>query len=49
MKTSVNMPDEMILDLDSLADKRMSNRSQIIKQAIKEHLDKAREAGELDG
>lgn len=47
MNTSIDIPDWMVDAINVLVEKRMTSRSQIIRIAIREHLDEAKESGEL--
>lgn len=46
-KTSFDIPEQLLDDVKALANKRQSTPSQIFRQAIQEHIDRAKETGEL--
>lgn len=47
MNTSIDIPDWMVDAINVLVEKRMTSRSQIIRIAIREHLDRAEKDGEI--
>lgn len=46
-KTSVHISQDHLDDLDALSKARGMNRSQVIRQAIKKHIEEARNKGDL--
>jgi len=46
-KTSVQMEEDMIKELDAIATARGMNRSQVIRQANKEYIQACKDKGEI--
>ena len=46
-KTSVDIPDPMIDDIDTIGIEREMTRSQVIRKAIKEFIKRCKKAGEI--
>ena len=46
-KTSVQMEQDMIDELDKIAEKRGMNRSQVIRKALEDYIQKCKDKGEI--